>query len=187
MLTTVGRLSGFPAINLNNMKERLYPATDEEIRDAMDDYGGFTSLNFIRISGNVVVSADAVIVALKDDPDEEPATLYVINREDFPLTENRWDALKSKIWASPEVLVDIKNAEMLVGLDCGKPDNKAALWAAMDSDDDERIYLFDDKPRDINGEWHGCKGYIAEIDSNLIPELTYDNSPQQVTFNLVGQ
>lgn len=169
------------------MKERLYPATDEEIRDAMDDYGGFTSLNFIRISGNVVVSSDAVIVVLKDDPDEEPATLYVINREEFPLVESRWDALKSKIWASPEVLVDIKNAELTVRrLDSDEPD-KAALWAAMDSDDDKRIYLFDDKPRDINGEWHGCKGYIAEIDSNLIPELTYENSPQQVTFNLVGQ
>jgi hypothetical protein len=64
---------------------------------------------------------------------------------------------------------------------------RAALWAAMDSNDDERIYLFDEKPIDHYGDWQAKYGYLAEIDSRLIPELTYENSPKQVELNLARE
>lgn len=52
------------------------------------------------------------------------------------------------------------------------------LWVARDLDG--TLGLFDgDKPKPILGEWMPDNDYYS-IDNRLFPEVTYENSPQEI-------
>ena len=60
------------------------------------------------------------------------------------------------------------------------------LWIARDKD--MTISLFSDKPiKDIN-YWYNdadCDGSLGELPSDYFPEVTFENSPQEVELKLV--
>jgi hypothetical protein len=66
-----------------------------------------------------------------------------------------------------------------------KQESSVTIWAAKDSDDDERIYLFYEKPADYSGYWESKSGSFDWVHSWSIPELTYENSPQKIELELV--
>lgn len=88
----------------------LYPATDGELREALETYGGFESTAFERIGRNVAIADGAIVVALKLQP-AGVNTLYVIDGQELPLQGYRYDQISCKVWATPEVLADVRQAE----------------------------------------------------------------------------
>lgn len=48
------------------------------------------------------------------------------------------------------------------------------------------LYLYDTKPY-IDGEEWNSAGYYYLIDRHLFPEITFENSPQQVEIKLVKE
>lgn len=86
--------------------EVMYPATDGELLEAMQRYGGFGSTAYERIGHNVVIADGAIVVALKPQP-MNVNTLYVIDGQELPLNYD----LSAKVWATPAVLEDIRIAE----------------------------------------------------------------------------
>jgi hypothetical protein len=59
------------------------------------------------------------------------------------------------------------------------------LWIARDLDG--TLCLFDgNKPKPILGEWMPNKN-CYNIDRRLFPEVTYDNSPQEVELKLINK
>ena len=63
------------------------------------------------------------------------------------------------------------------------------FWIARDND--SSLYLYDQRPvlnTLINGVWDCAKfGNWYDIDNNLFPEVTFENSPQQVEIRLVKE
>lgn len=66
------------------------------------------------------------------------------------------------------------------------------LWIARDKEGD--LYGYDDKPYLVEEEVDGSpypsffdtkNGYIIDFLSDLFPEVTFENSPQQVEINLI--
>ena len=59
------------------------------------------------------------------------------------------------------------------------------LWIARDKDGE--LYLYDAHPKKLR-EFFGCQfGYSSmPLDKEMLPEITFDNSPQQVELKLVG-
>ena len=59
------------------------------------------------------------------------------------------------------------------------------LWIARDRDGD--LYLYPSKPR--KGDYRFTCGYVYEdyinLDSDEFPEVTFENSPQEVELKLV--
>ena len=56
------------------------------------------------------------------------------------------------------------------------------LWIARD--EDGLIYLYMKKPY-LNAHYFDTKYLIGEIDKDLFPEVTLENSPQEVELKLV--
>lgn len=90
--------------------EVMYPATDNEVREALQRFGGFASTDYQRIAHNVVIADGAIVVVLKPEP-EDVQTLYVIDGQELPLQEYKYDSLNTKVWATPAVMADIRKAE----------------------------------------------------------------------------
>lgn len=88
----------------------MYPATDGEILEALKRNGGFTSEAYERMAHNVVIADGAIVVAVKPEP-KDVLTLYVIDGRELPLKDYRYEDLRTKAWASPPVLADIRKAE----------------------------------------------------------------------------
>ena len=66
------------------------------------------------------------------------------------------------------------------------------MWLARD--EDTTLYLFSSKPikrEDMNwwdlAEEDGENGYVNQIDSRLFPEVTYENSPQEVKISFINK
>ena len=58
------------------------------------------------------------------------------------------------------------------------------LWVARDKDGD--ISLYYEKPRlDILGEFWGYAPFGMRLSNDSFPELTFENSPQEVEIKLV--
>lgn len=59
------------------------------------------------------------------------------------------------------------------------------FWIARDKDND--LYLYPSKPR--KGDYRFTCGYVYEdyinLNSDLFPEVTFENSPQEVELKLV--
>ena len=53
------------------------------------------------------------------------------------------------------------------------------LWIARDRDYKRQLFLYVDKPQSYEGIWYSTSD-IYEIDSRLFPEVTFENSPQEV-------
>ena len=60
--------------------------------------------------------------------------------------------------------------------------NNMKLWIARD--EDSLIYLYMKKPVLIT-HYFDTKYLIGEIDKNLFPEVTFENSPQRVEVKLI--
>lgn len=58
------------------------------------------------------------------------------------------------------------------------------LWIARDLDETLGL-LNGDKPKPILGEWMPNNNYYS-IDNRLFPEVTYQNSPQEIEINLLN-
>ena len=62
------------------------------------------------------------------------------------------------------------------------------LWVARDGNDFKTLWLFENKPKcnyDFK-EWFSEKDeYFAELPLNLLPEVTFENSPQRIELRLV--
>lgn len=56
------------------------------------------------------------------------------------------------------------------------------LWIARDY---RGLYLFEEKPHDLNGRFVSYKGFITKINEDLFPEVTFENSPKQVKIELI--
>lgn len=60
------------------------------------------------------------------------------------------------------------------------------LWIARDGDG--ALFLFSVKPTKENDYWYEHSGYgycFAEIPNDVFPEVTFENSPQEVELKLV--
>ena len=60
------------------------------------------------------------------------------------------------------------------------------LWIARDRDNS--LWLFEEKPFLKCGVWRvdpNCNIGLYEVDKYFLPEVTFDNSPQQVELKLV--
>ena len=60
------------------------------------------------------------------------------------------------------------------------------LWIARDKDG--MLYLYDSKPYlpyDNAGYYDSANGYYYDLPIDWFPELTFDNSPKEVEFNLI--
>ena len=90
--------------------EVMYPATDSELLQAMQRYGGFGSMEYDRMGHNVAIADGAILVALKPQP-ANVNTLYVIDGQQLPLQGYDYDHISGKVWATPAVLADIRKAE----------------------------------------------------------------------------
>lgn len=91
--------------------EVMYPATDGEVLEALQRYGGFNEVaTFERIGHNVVIADEAIAVALKPHP-ENVSTLYVIDGQELPLQDDKRSGIAAKVWATPAVLEDLRKAE----------------------------------------------------------------------------
>ena len=59
------------------------------------------------------------------------------------------------------------------------------LWIARDKN--SCLYLFDKPPKLENSYFFPQRGYDSFLlDSELFPEVTFENSPQEVELKLVG-
>ena len=59
-----------------------------------------------------------------------------------------------------------------------------ALWIARDSDGELKLY--DNHPMIMSGWFAPQRGFDSlELDEQLFPEVTFENSPQQVELKLV--
>lgn len=58
------------------------------------------------------------------------------------------------------------------------------LWIARDYDGTLGLMDGDKKPKLILGEWIPNNNYYS-IDRRLFPEVTFENSPQQVELKLI--
>lgn len=56
------------------------------------------------------------------------------------------------------------------------------IWIARD--EDGLLYLYMKKPH-LYAHYFDIKYLIGEIDKNLFPEVTFENSPQEVEVKLV--
>lgn len=90
--------------------EVMYPATDSELLEAIERYGGFGSTQYERIGHNVVIADEAIAVALKPQP-IGVNTLYVIDGRELPLPDDKRSGIAAKVWATPAVMEDIRIAE----------------------------------------------------------------------------
>lgn len=63
------------------------------------------------------------------------------------------------------------------------------MWLARD--EDRTLYLYSSKPIKREGaNWWDLDdedgdGYVSQIDSKLFPEVTYENSPQEVKISFI--
>ena len=57
------------------------------------------------------------------------------------------------------------------------------LWIARDIEDD-KLHIFPGKPH-FKLFWWNYRNQKIEINKNMFPEVTYENSPQQVEINLI--
>lgn len=60
------------------------------------------------------------------------------------------------------------------------------FWIARDEDDE--LYLFDERPELFTSCIWGIytdSGCSFKIDNNLFPEVTFENSPQEVEFKFI--
>lgn len=57
------------------------------------------------------------------------------------------------------------------------------FWIARDIEDD-KLHLFPGKPH-FKLFWWNYRNQKIEIDKNMFPEVTYENSPQQVEIKLI--
>lgn len=60
------------------------------------------------------------------------------------------------------------------------------LWVARDKDGE--LYLYDAHPKK-NSEFFGCQfGYKSMLlDERVFPEVTFENSPQEVELKLISK
>lgn len=56
------------------------------------------------------------------------------------------------------------------------------LWIARDY---RGLYLFEEKPHVAIGRFVSYKGFITKINEDLFPDVTFENSPQQVELKLI--
>ena len=56
------------------------------------------------------------------------------------------------------------------------------FWIARDKD--SLLYLYGEEPV-LLGSYFDAKYLIGEIDNTLFPEVTFENSPQQVEIKLI--
>lgn len=54
------------------------------------------------------------------------------------------------------------------------------LWAAMDEDDESRIYVFDFEPKCNEGVWGRTWDYIFLLDPKDFPGINFENSPRKL-------
>lgn len=95
-------------------KKVMYPVTDSEMKDSIKRFGGFKSTDFTRISDNVaVVTNEAIVIAIKYEP-TRVLTLHVINDFELPLSNYVWDYYEAKVWATPEIMENVKLAEKIL-------------------------------------------------------------------------
>ena len=58
------------------------------------------------------------------------------------------------------------------------------LWISRDKDN--ALLLFECKPIcDTDGDWYSAGGYTFGLPDSYFPEVTFENSPQEVEFKLV--
>lgn len=57
-------------------------------------------------------------------------------------------------------------------------------WVARDKGAKGCAWLYEDKPSQDNGYWFS-DGNFYNIDIDLFPEVTFENSPQQVEIKLI--
>ena len=60
------------------------------------------------------------------------------------------------------------------------------LWIARDKDGD--LYLYINKPEltePFYDDWDSIKGCFAQLNKNEFPEVTFENSPQQIEIKLI--
>lgn len=110
MLITPTREEVIESFSKPRRYETMYPATDSELLEAIERYGGFESVAFERIGHNVAIADGAIVVALKPQP-IGVNTLYVIEGRELPLPDDKRSGLNAKVWATPAVLEDIRKAE----------------------------------------------------------------------------
>lgn len=110
MLITPTREEVIESFSKPRQYEAMYPATDSELLEAIERYGGFGSTAFERIGHNVVIADEAIAVALKPQP-IGVNTLYVIEGRELPLPDDKRRGIAAKVWATPAVLEDIRIAE----------------------------------------------------------------------------
>lgn len=91
----------------------LFPAYDNEIRRALSDFGGFSSEGFQRVGDNVIIADNTAIVALKVQ-ESGIATLYPIGYRDFASHPELYTHLSAKVWATTDILEDIREAETIL-------------------------------------------------------------------------
>ena len=58
------------------------------------------------------------------------------------------------------------------------------IWIARDY---RGLYLFEEKPHDVIGRFVSYKGFITKINEDLFPDVTFENSPQQVEIKLITE
>lgn len=58
------------------------------------------------------------------------------------------------------------------------------FWIARDIEDD-KLHLFQGKPH-FKLFWWNYRNQKIEIDKNMFPEVTFENSPQQVEYAKYG-
>lgn len=54
------------------------------------------------------------------------------------------------------------------------------LWAAMDSDNKDRIYVFDEEPKCNEGVWEATWSYKVILNPKDFPEITFESSPKKI-------
>ena len=59
------------------------------------------------------------------------------------------------------------------------------LYIARDKDNS--LILFECEPicDDINGEWYSKSGYVFGLPDFYFPEVTFENSPQEIELKLI--
>ena len=56
------------------------------------------------------------------------------------------------------------------------------LWITRDKEDDY-LYLFKEEPHLEGTAFYG--NYVTNLDGDLFPQVTFENSPKQIEINLI--
>jgi hypothetical protein len=90
-------------------KKNMYPATDEEVRETLEN-NAFPTTDFVRVGQNVVIADNAIVVVIKTHPEGYETSQWY----DYPVGDSDIEHISYKKWCNRNVMNDFLRAEAIL-------------------------------------------------------------------------